>query len=190
MDCAGFKIFTEPSSEPVTAAEMRAYLRLSDTSQDTMLDSLILSARAYLEQTTGRVFNSSVYTALYASFDDGSTSPRLSLPVTPAQSITTIYYDVSGVSTLLASTQYELLDYALFPAVVPAYGVTWPVADADSVVVKFSAGGASTSKEYKIGCAVIKAIVADMYEHPEASLETSINDNKSVERLVAGLRTR
>lgn len=190
MDCSGYKIFTEPSTEPVTAAQMREYLRLADTSQDTMLDTMILSARALLETTTGRIFNASVYTVLFEDFDDDAEYPSLALPVTPAQSITTIHYDVSGVSTLLASTQYELLDYALFPSIVPAYGVTWPVADDGSVIVKVDAGGNTTSKEYKLGCAIIKAIVADLFEHPESSVENAMNDNKSIERMMNAFRTR
>lgn len=190
MDCVGHKIKTEPTVEPVTAAEMREYLRLGDTSMDTMLEAFIASARSYLESVTGRIFCTSTYEVLFEDFNDDAERPCLTLPVTPAQSITSVYYDLSGVSTLLAANQYELRDFALFPSIVPAYGLSWPVVDEDSVIVTVQAGVSNTGVYDKIGCAIIKALVADMFEHPESSVENAMNDNKTIERLMAGWRTR
>lgn len=188
MDCLGYKLVTAPTVEPVSATEMRAYLRLADTSQDDMLDALIASARAQLEQTTGRIFGASVYDVLFEDFDEDAECPELVFPVTPVSSVTSIYYDVSGVATLLAASQYELSDYALFPKVVPAYSVSWPSADSDSVIVKVSAG---TASDYdKIGCGLIKAIVADLFEHPESNIETALSENRSIERMMNVFRTR
>lgn len=190
MDCVGHKIKTQPIVEPVTAAEMREYLRLSDTSLDTMLDAMVASARSYLEVSTGRIFCTSTYEVLFEDFDDDSEYPQLALPITPAQSITSIYYGLSGVSTLLSANQYELKDFALFPVIVPAYGVSWPAADEDSVIVILQAGVANTGTYDKIGCAIIKALVADMFEHPESSVENAMNENRTIERIMAGYRTR
>jgi uncharacterized phiE125 gp8 family phage protein len=190
MDCVGYKITTEPITEPVTATEMRAYLRLADTSQDTLIDALVASARSTLEKTTGRIFCTSVYEVLFEDFDDDAEYPELRLPVTPAQSITSVYYDVSGVSTLLAGTQYKLRGYAMFPSIVPAYGVSWPIADADTVIVKVSAGVATTGVYDKIGCAIIKALVADLFENPEGNIEKSMSENRTIERMMQSWRTR
>jgi len=187
MDCSGYKTATEPTAEPVTAAEMRTYLRLDDTGLDTMIEALITAARLLLERTTGRIFCATTIDVLYGDFDEDADYPELLLPVTPVSSITSIYYDVSGVSTLLADTQYELRSYALFPSVVPAYDITWPAADADSVIVKVAAGSATPDK---LGCGIIKAIVADMFEHPESTAEMALTENKSVERMMNAFRTR
>jgi len=190
MDCIGYKIATEPTSEPVTAAEMREYLRMDDTSLDSVIEDSISEVRAHLEQTTGRIFLTSVYDVQYKDFDAESLSPSLILPVTPVQSITSIYYELSGVLTLLAATQYKLSGYRLFPEIVPAYGVSWPTADDETVIVKVSAGGLTSSKEYKTGCAIIKAVVADIFEHPEASVEAALSENESIDRILSGYRTR
>lgn len=190
MDCSGYKTATEPTVEPVTAAEMRAYLRLDDTSQDTMIDALIASARSLLEKTSGRILCTTVVDVLFEDFDDDAEYPALILPITPVQSITSIYYDISGVSTLLANSQYELRDYALFPSVVPAYRISWPTADEESVIVKVSAGLSVAGPYDKIGCAIIKAMAADLFEHPELTAEMALTENKSVERMMSAFRTR
>jgi hypothetical protein len=58
------------------------------------------------------------------------------------------------------------------------------------VIVEITAGMTSTDAIFKRGCAIIKALVADMFEHPEASIEKSLSENKTIERLMAGFRTR
>ena len=44
-----YKIITDVTTEPVTAAEARVHLRVLDTADDTYITSLIASARSYAE---------------------------------------------------------------------------------------------------------------------------------------------
>lgn len=186
MNCTGFKIYAEPTVEPVTAADMRDYLRIpaTDTGHDTLLSGLISATRIMLERTTGRIFCSSTYDVQFASF----AGCELVLPVTPVQSITSITYKISNVSTTLASSQYELQDYKFFPSIKPAWEVSWPDSDDNTVVVRVLAGAATVYD--KIGVAIIKAIVADVFEHPEMQIEISLTENKAVQNLLNCWRTR
>ncbi|HUX80096.1 MAG TPA: head-tail connector protein [Alphaproteobacteria bacterium] len=45
---------TPPAQEPLTLEEVKAYLRLPSDQEDDYLRSLIVSARAYVENATGR----------------------------------------------------------------------------------------------------------------------------------------
>lgn len=187
MDCIGFKVYTEPIVEPVTAADMKEYLRIpsTETGHDALLGGLISAARVNLERVTGRIFCSSTYDVQYRSFGD----IELKLPVTPIQSITSIVYKISNTAYTLAVNQYELRSYKTFPTIVPAYDVSWPAVDDESVVVRVLAGAAASPYD-KLGIALIKAIAADMYEHPEAQSEISLTENKAIERMINAYATR
>jgi uncharacterized phiE125 gp8 family phage protein len=188
MDWMGYKIYTEPVDEPVTTGDMKDYLRLSsdDTDQDALLDGLITAARMNLERVTGRIFCSTTYDVQYSSFVDGV----LKLPVTPIQSITSIVYKSSNVLVTLAASQYELRDYAAVPTIVPKWEATWPDCDEGTIIVRVLAGVPPTSNYDKMGITLIKAMVADMYEHPEAQSEISLTENKAIERLFNAYQTR
>ena len=184
----GYKIYAEPSDEPVTAGDMKNYLRLSsdDAGQNALLEGLITAARMNLERVTGRIFCSATYDVQYSSFADGV----LKLPITPIQSITSITYKSSNVSVTLAASQYELRDYAAMPSIVPKWEVSWPDCDEGTVIVRVLAGVPTTSNYDKMGIAIIKALAADMFEHPESQSEISLTENKSIERLFNAYHTR
>lgn len=181
MDCIGYKVTTDAASEPVSAATMKTYLRLSGTTYDTLLEGLITSCRQYLERTTGRIFLGQTISVRYAGFPD-----FFLLPVTPVQSITSVKYDVSGTEYTLAAANYELQDHALFPRIVPAYDVSWPAADENSVIIVVSAGATTADK---LGIAIVQAMVADLFEHPESNVEIALTENRTIERMMNAYRT-
>jgi uncharacterized phiE125 gp8 family phage protein len=186
MDCIGFKVYAEPIVEPVTLAEMRKYAARdsSDTTWDDFFSLHISAARIEIERVTGRIFCSSTYDVQFKSFSD----TELKLPVTPVQSVTSIVYKISNVAYTLAANQYELRSYKTFPLIVPAWDVSWPAVDEESVVVRVLAGNASTYD--KMGCALIKAMVADVFEHRESQSEISLTRNQGVERIYNAYHTR
>lgn len=186
MDCIGYKIYTDATVEPVTLSEMKAYIGLDVTASndDDKLGGMISSARVHLERVTGRIFCTSIYDVQFKSFSD----IELKLPFTPIQSVSSITYKISGVSYTLAADQYQIVDYRLFPHIEPAYDVSWPACDEYSVIVRLTAGKTSTYD--KIGVALIKAIVADLFEHRESQSEISLTENKGINRLYNSFITR
>ena len=55
-------VTTQPASEPVTLDETKTHLRVTDTSEDTLIGGLITAAREYAELVTGRAFITRAYT--------------------------------------------------------------------------------------------------------------------------------
>ncbi len=183
MDWTGIKIKTAPAIEPVTVQEMREYLSLGGTEDDTLLTGLISAARAALELYTGRTF----ITTSYQLYLDGFYSViKLARP--PVQSVTSItYIDDDGTTQTLASTEYAVDASSLYGRVSPAYGKEWPVTQSviNSVCIEFKAGygdaAASVPEPLK---AAIKMLAADIYEHRESNIELTLSENKSLRFLL------
>ena len=186
MDWTGIKIKTAPAVEPVTVQEMREYLSLGGTEDDTLLTGLITAARSALEKSTGRTF----ITTTYQLYFDGFFLSPIKLARPPVQSVSSItYVDEDGVTQTLSSTLYTVDVSSLYGRVSPAYGESWPVTRAqdNAVCIEFKAGygdaAASVPEPLKIA---IKMLAADVYEHREANVEVALSKNRSLDFLLAG----
>ena len=51
-----YRVTVEPTTEPVTLADMQDYIRVDAGDDDTQITSLISNARKYCEEVTGRAF--------------------------------------------------------------------------------------------------------------------------------------
>lgn len=186
MDWTGIKIKTAPTVEPVTVQEMREYLSLGGTEDDTLLTGLITAARAALEKITGRTF----VTTTYQLYFDGFSFLPVKLARPPVQSVSSItYVDEDGVTQTLSSSLYTVDVSSLYGRVSPAYGESWPTTRAqdNAVCIEFKAGygdaAASVPEPLKIA---IKMLAADVYEHREANVEIALSKNRSLDFLIAG----
>jgi len=184
MEAIGYIVTVQPASEPVSATEMKLYLRIDGTTYDTMLAALITSARQLVERTTGRLFVTQDVGVKFAGYDweDG-----LILPIAPVASVVSVTHTIGGDAATLSADDYTLDRYRLWPRIIPAYGASWPSADGGSVVVAVKAGEVTSTEG--VGKLLIQAIVADMFEHPEANIELTLAENKTVARLLSAWRT-
>ncbi|MCB1474082.1 MAG: phage head-tail connector protein [Rhodobiaceae bacterium] len=105
-------LVTPPASEPVSLAEAKAFLRLDNSDDDTLIDTLIATARVALELRTGRYF----VTQGWRYVRDAWPSSRLvSLPASPLQSVDAVtVYDDDGDPAVLPATGY-IVDTASVP---------------------------------------------------------------------------
>ncbi|HHS82482.1 MAG TPA: hypothetical protein ENJ68_03080 [Devosia sp.] len=98
-------LLTGPALEPVTLAEAKTFLRVTDSAEDGFINTLITAARLHLEGTTGRVLISQTWRTLC---DDWPTDRTLVLPVAPLISISAItIYDPDGVAVPLSVAQFQ-----------------------------------------------------------------------------------
>lgn len=183
MDWTGIITKTAPATEPVTVTELKDFLRLSGTSDDVLLGGLITAARAAVEKITGRTFITTVY-QLY--FDVFPLCIELARP--PVQSISSItYIDEDGVLQTLLSSEYVVDVASLYGRIVPAYDEEWPdtqgIINAVCVEYKAGYGDAAASVPAPLKEA-IKMLASDIYEHPEANVELSLSENKSMSFLL------
>ena len=107
---ASYQVTVAPTSEPLTRAEAKAYLRVDGTDEDTLIDSLIVSAREFVETEIWRPLMSQTI-VYWMDFDDITTGV-FNINKAPIQSITSVqYYDSSNNLQTLSATNYE---YDLF----------------------------------------------------------------------------
>jgi len=187
MDWTGIVVKTPPAIEPVTVSELRDFLRLSGNDQDTMLTGFLAAARAALEVYTGRTFINTVYELYFDAFPS-----MIELARPPVQSVSSVYYiNTSGVDTLLASTDYRVDVASLYGRIEPAYGTVWPSTQSvvNAVKVTFTAGYGTSSANVPAAIKeAIKMLAADIYEHPEANVELTLAENKTLKFLLGAYR--
>lgn len=128
---------TPPATEPITLAEMRLHLGITqttDTARDAIITARITSARQWAEEYTRRAFITQTWGSygsdfpggdwLGADFGNGDASViRLRGKL---QSVTYVkYLDLNGVVQTLSPSLY-LVDL-ITNSIVPAYNTSWPV---------------------------------------------------------------
>jgi uncharacterized phiE125 gp8 family phage protein len=182
----GLSLITGPVEEPLTVAELKTWLRVEHTTDDTLIESLGKTARAMAERWLGR----QLITATWMLTLDGFPWPggwqfmeapqihpdphTIRLPKAPLQSVTSIqYYDMADTLQTLASTVY-VVDATTDPGrIVLAMAKVWPVTrlKPGAVRITFVAGYAAASsvpEELKLA---IRIAVAFWYENRGESLD-------------------
>lgn len=157
---------TAPTVEPITVADLKLHCRIDNDDEDDLLESLIKTARTYVEQRTKRTLLQTTY-ELYLDWFPA----EIVLPLPPVSSLTSItYYDTGGSSQTLSSSVYTL-DSKQDPAViVEAYGQSWPatrdIPNAITVTYVAGYGAAATSVPDALKRAVAM-YAAHLYENRE-----------------------
>lgn len=126
----GYRDITGPRAEPVSATEAKLHLRITDTSEDTRIASLITAARQWCESFLNkRIISQTVRWDM----DQFPNQDSFKLPFPPVSSVTGLtYLDTAGDRQTLATTVYQV-DYGNDLArVVLSYLQAWPTARTDS----------------------------------------------------------
>lgn len=142
-------------------------MRISGSSEDSLVAGFITAARIYCENAQHRAYVSQTWD-LY--LDDWPRGPIV-IPLPPLQSVTSITsYLTGGTAATVATTVYQV-DSASEPGRIDlAYGQGWPgdsLRQLNGFVVRFVAGGtvADVAETHKLA---IKELAAHYYEHREA----------------------
>lgn len=180
MDWTGIKVATAPALEPVTVSELKTYLRLDGTTYDTMLTGYITACRDALEKHTGRTFITTALELYYDKFPANNDALILMRP--PVQSVTSIVYvDEDGVSQTLSASLYRTDLVSLYPRITPAHDEDWPDTQdiSNAVKITYSAGYGATAASVPAPLKeCIKAMCADLFEHPESNVELTLQESR------------
>lgn len=138
-------LVTDSAVEPITVAEVKAHLRISDQYEDSLIAGLITAARKSVEQITRRSLINQTW-RLY--LDDFPADIYINLPYPPLVSVTHVkYYDQDGQFVTLNTADYQVDDKATPGSIVLTELGNWPTTELDkvnAVEVEFVAGyGAS-----------------------------------------------
>ena len=143
MKYRSLTMLTEPVNEPVSLVEAKAYLRVDNTDEDTLIGTLITAARQWVESYLDRAL---ILRQLVLRFD---TFPvEIELPQPPLSSagtttaISLTYTLETGTTATLSSSEYRI-DRTSTPGVLRQnYSGSWPghLNDYNSIAVTYWAG--------------------------------------------------
>jgi uncharacterized phiE125 gp8 family phage protein len=163
---------TPPTVEPVTVTEARLWVRMDsdDTTQDAMIQLLIIAMREHAEAITGRAFASRTLEVIMDAFPEDN--DVIELPYPPLSSVSYVTYtDGDGADqTLSGSPDAFLVDTGSYPGrVSPLYGGTWPATRAQigAVRIGFVAGYGTTNLIPKALRIWMQARIATIFENRE-----------------------
>jgi uncharacterized phiE125 gp8 family phage protein len=131
---------------PVSLAEVKAWARIDSDLEDALLMGLLLQAIDEARERTRRQSITATWDAYFDCFPstlDARGEYSLTLPWSPAQSITSIVYtDQNGVEQTWASTEYRLDSISAPARVVLGYGKSFPSPreQSNAIRVRYVAG--------------------------------------------------
>ena len=129
-----------PGLEPVTRDEAKLFAQITDTREDSLVESLIVGARTYAEQYTNRQFVTATWYLYLDGFPAVIEPPR---PPLQAANMVITYIDTAGAEQTLDSGEYQVDVKSTPGRIAPAYSKIWPdvrVETLNVVTVEFQAG--------------------------------------------------
>ncbi len=151
---------TQPTAEPVTLAEAKAFLRVDHARDDAFLGLCITTARRKIEERTGQQLLTATWKLALDRFPVGPC--EIVLPKPPLQSVTTLkYLDENGTLQTLAASEYIVSTGRMPARIQPAYGTSWPIIrrQLESVQVTYDAGYVTADEvQERLGHAILGCI--------------------------------
>lgn len=140
-------LVSDAAIEPVTVAEVKNHLRVTDNLEDSLIAALIASARKYVEQITRRALITQTW-RLY--LDDFPADDCIELPYPPLASVTSVkYYDANDVLQTLSPSVYQTDNRSTPGEIELVANGAWPATayeKVNSVEIEYIAGyGASAT---------------------------------------------
>lgn len=179
----------DPAVVPVTVAECKTDLRVQHTAEDALIADLIAEATDYVDVPDG-VVSKALITQTWTLSVRGPVDGKISIPVTPVQSISSItYYDSDNVQKNLAVSDVSLYGDDYWAFLKPKPDMDWPsVYDRlDAITITFIAGyGDAAASVPRSIRRLIRLIVAHWYENRSATTDRNLKEMPlSVKSLVA-----
>lgn len=131
-------LLLQPSTRPISLATAKEHLRVTSSTEDTLLARLIGAATGHVETWTRRALVKQTR-ELVLDFFPAVIEPQRS----PLRSVVSIQYvDTAGVTRTLDAARYRVDAQSTPARIVPAYGETWPSTQdvPAAVVVTYVAG--------------------------------------------------
>lgn len=166
-------IITPPAAEPVTIADLRAYLRLSGSEEDTLLADLIAAARGHVEQATRRAL---ITQGVRVYLDRWPAGRIVRLPVAPVASVEAVtVYDADGVPNVLDPADWQLDKVSAPARLKVALGAGGGARSLNGIEIDFTAGyGADPESIPAPFRQAIRLLAAHWFEHREAGTELAM----------------
>lgn len=135
----GFSVVTPQTIEPLTLAEAKTQLRVLSTNEDDLITALIVAAREYAENFTGRA----LITRTLDYSIDAFPAAKILIPIAPISSVVSVkYVDGNGSVQTWDATKYVTDLTKGFGEISLAFGETFPTARsiANAITIRINAG--------------------------------------------------
>lgn len=162
-----WKVTTAPAKELWTLSEVKNYLKVDTSADDTLITTLLQSAREVAE----RYLNQALITQTITEKLDRLNSPVIYLSVSPVISVSSFQYADSQNTTQTYNASNYIVDTFEKPARLSvAYGKTWPTlyGNINDVTIIYTAGYNTepSGVPMQIRQAVLM-MIADSYDNRE-----------------------
>jgi len=163
-----------PAIEPLSLTEVKNYIKVEHDSDNSLIESLIASARIICELMTGvNLINRN-----YSMYIDSWADRELYLPMAPVQSISAVkVYGEAGTSSDFSVSSFYLDNKNLFkPRIVLNSGAVTPIPtrDANGIEICITSGfGAASSDIPELLKQGMLQLIAYMYENRGDSLNNA-----------------
>lgn len=193
-----YQITSTVSTEPITLARMKAFLRVEHSDDDTLISELITSARAQVESLSGRALAAHTVEEYFDYWPDNGV---FELALNPVTSVTSLSYVADGASpgtyTTWASSNNWTSDIVSLPArVVKLPDATFPTIEGipNAVKIVYTADattGAKNARVLEIARQAIRFIVTHDYERrTDAITRLNANTIRRTEQLIRQIRVK
>jgi uncharacterized phiE125 gp8 family phage protein len=168
--------------------DVSVVLQSGITTEDTLITSLIKSARQWVEKYLNRQLITATW---YLYLDAFPAVDYIRLPLPPLQSVTAITYtDTDGTAHTLAATEYDVDTYDQWaPKVSLKYGKSWPsttLRPYNGVCVEFVCGYGATAISVPENIVnACKMRLKELWERGDAEPSPAIYALLSSERVIA-----
>lgn len=168
----GLNLITAPSVEPLTLAETKLHLRVDVDDDNTLITSLISSARRQAELFLHRALISQTWELVTDTFPY---SDEIRLPLPPLVSVTSVKYTtLAGVENTFAAANYRVFVGQEPGFIKLKYNCAWPgdvLLEAQAVawryVCGYGAAGANVPVNIRQGMLML---IGHWYENREATI--------------------
>ena len=162
-----WKVTTAPATEVWTLSEVKNYLKVDTSADDTLITTLLQSAREVAE----RYLNQALITQTITEKLDRLSNPTIYLSVSPVMSVSSFQYADSQNTTQTYNASNYIVDTFDKPARLSlAYGKTWPTlyGNINDVTITYTAGYGSTAASVPMQIRqAILMMIADSYDNRE-----------------------
>lgn len=157
-----------PSVEPISLDEAKAHCRIDTGAEDTLVSSLVLAARLYVEQSLSLALIRQSWSLYLDAWPDKNS---VELPLSPLISVDAIrLYGQTGCYTTIDPGQFFIDTVSRRPRLVRGEGQAWPIPgrNANAVEIAITAGYGATPDDVPMPIRqAIKLLIAHWYEARE-----------------------
>jgi uncharacterized phiE125 gp8 family phage protein len=162
-----WKVTTAPVIEPWTLSEVKNYLKVDTSADDTMITTLITGARHVAES----YLNMALITQTITEKLDKLSNPTIYLSLSPVIAVSSFQYaDGQNTTQTFAATEYVVDNFSKPSRLSLAYGKTWPTlyGNINDVTITYTAGFSSepSGVPMQIRQAMLM-MIADTYDNRE-----------------------